>query len=89
MKTYRDTQPEAFTLYRIKINNKAKPTNKKIIMNFKKHLGWIIAGAVVLLLVVWCVTGYNGLVSMDEKVSNNWQTWRHSISVAPTSYRTL
>ncbi len=41
-------------------------------MNFKKHLGWIIAGAVVLLLVVWCVTGYNGLVSMDEKVSNNW-----------------
>lgn len=72
MKTYRDTQPEAFTLNRIKINNKAKPTNKKIIMNFKKHLGWIIAGAVVLLLVVWCVTGYNGLVSMDEKVSNNW-----------------
>lgn len=72
MKTYRDTQPEAFTLNKIKINNKAKPTNKKIIMNFKKNLGWIIAGAVVLLLVVWCVTGYNGLVSMDEKVSNNW-----------------
>ena len=41
-------------------------------MNFKKHLGWIIAGAVVLLLVVWCVTGYNGLVSMDEKVNGNW-----------------
>ena len=34
MKTYRDTQPDAFTLNKIKINNKAKPTNKKIIMNF-------------------------------------------------------
>lgn len=41
-------------------------------MNIKKHLGWIIAAAVVLILIVWAVSGYNGLVTMDEKVSNSW-----------------
>lgn len=41
-------------------------------MNLKKHLGWIIAGAIVVVLVLWCVTGYNGLVSKDEMVSNKW-----------------
>jgi len=41
-------------------------------MNIKKHLGWIIAAAVVLILVVWAVSGYNGLVTMDERVSNSW-----------------
>lgn len=41
-------------------------------MNIKKHLGWIIAAAVVLIIVVWAVSGYNGMVSMDEKVSNSW-----------------
>lgn len=41
-------------------------------MNVKKHLGWIIAAAVVLVLVVWCVSGYNGLVTMEESVSNSW-----------------
>jgi len=41
-------------------------------MNIKKHLGWIIAAVVVLILVVWAVSGYNGLVTMDERVSNSW-----------------
>lgn len=41
-------------------------------MNVKKHLGWIIAAAVVLILVVWCVSGYNGLVAMEESVGNSW-----------------
>lgn len=41
-------------------------------MKAKKHLGWIIAGAIVVVLVIWCVTGYNGLVSMDEQVANSW-----------------
>ena len=41
-------------------------------MNVKKHLGWIIAGAVVVILLLWCVTGYNGLVSMDEQVAGKW-----------------
>ena len=41
-------------------------------MNVKKHLGWIITGAVVLVLAVWCISGYNGLVSMDEDVAGKW-----------------
>ena len=41
-------------------------------MNVKKHLGWIIAGAVVLILLLWSVSGYNGLVSMDEQVAGKW-----------------
>lgn len=41
-------------------------------MNVKKHLGWIIAGAVVLILLLWSVSGYNDLVSMDEQVAGKW-----------------
>ena len=42
-------------------------------MNKKpKHLGWIIAGVVVLLLLFWGVGSYNGLVGQDEEVSNKW-----------------
>lgn len=41
-------------------------------MKKKNHLGWIIAGAVVLVLAIWCMSAYNTLVSMDEKVSSNW-----------------
>lgn len=40
--------------------------------NKPKHLGWIIAGAVILVLVLWGVGGYNGLVNMDEEVNNKW-----------------
>lgn len=32
----------------------------------------IILIVVVALLTVWTITGYNGLVSMDEKVANEW-----------------
>ena len=32
----------------------------------------LIIIAVVAVLAIWAVTGYNGLVSMDEKVSNQW-----------------
>ena len=38
----------------------------------KKHYGIIAAVAVVLLLVLWAVSGYNTLVTMDEQVSNKW-----------------
>lgn len=41
-------------------------------MKTKKNLGWIIAGAVVVVIVLWGIGGYNGMVSMDEKVSNSW-----------------
>ena len=40
--------------------------------NRPKHLGWIIAGVVVLVLVLWGVSGYNGLVNQDEEVNNKW-----------------
>ncbi len=41
-------------------------------MKNKKNKGWIIAGAVLAVLVLWGVTGYNGLVGMDEEVQNKW-----------------
>ena len=41
-------------------------------MKSKKHLGWIIAGAIVVVVLLWGVTGYNGLVTMDEGVQNQW-----------------
>ena len=42
-------------------------------MNKKpKHLGWIIVGVVVLVLLFWGIGGYNGLVSQDEEVNNKW-----------------
>lgn len=42
-------------------------------MNKKpKHLGWIIAGVVVLLLLFWGIGSYNGLVGQDEEVNNKW-----------------
>ena len=42
-------------------------------MNQKpKNLGWIVAGVAIVLLVLWGVGGYNGLVSMDEEVNNKW-----------------
>lgn len=41
----------------------------------------IIILVVLALLVIWGVTGYNGLVTMDE---NNGQTLKHNISAVPT-----
>lgn len=41
-------------------------------MKNKKHFGWIIVAVVALFLVLWAVSGYNGLVALDETVSNSW-----------------
>lgn len=41
-------------------------------MNVKKHLGWIIPVAVVVLIVMWAVGGYNGMVTLDEGVQGKW-----------------
>ena len=38
----------------------------------KKKLGLVITLAVVAVIVIWGVSGYNGLVSMDEGVQNKW-----------------
>ena len=34
-----------------------------------KQLGRIIAGVVILVIALWGISGYNGLVSMDEEVN--------------------
>lgn len=42
-------------------------------MNFiKKNLGLVITIAIVAVVLIWGVSGYNGLVSMDEGVQNKW-----------------
>nr|WP_216655770.1 LemA family protein [Xylanibacter muris] len=41
-------------------------------MDIKKHLGWIIAGGIIVVLLLWGITGYNGMVSMDEGVQGKW-----------------
>lgn len=41
-------------------------------MNKPKILTAIIIAAVALLLVLWGVSGYNGIVEMDENVNNQW-----------------
>ena len=38
----------------------------------KKRLGLIITLAIVAVVLIWGVSGYNGLVSMDEGVQNKW-----------------
>ena len=40
-----------------------KKSNKKV---------WIIAGVVILVIALWGISGYNGLVSMDENVNGKW-----------------
>ena len=41
-------------------------------MNKPKNLTAIIIAAVALLLVLWGVSGYNGIVELDENVNNHW-----------------
>ena len=41
-------------------------------MNIKKNLGWIIPVGIIVILVIWAIRGYNGMVEMDEQVQNKW-----------------
>lgn len=41
-------------------------------MNIKKNLGWIIPVAILVIVVLWGISGYNGMVTMDEGVQNKW-----------------
>ena len=41
-------------------------------MNIKKNLGWIIPVGIIVILVIWAISGYNGMVEMDEQVQNKW-----------------
>ena len=38
----------------------------------KKNLGLVITIGIIAITVMWCISGYNGLVSMDEGVQNKW-----------------
>lgn len=38
----------------------------------KKNKGLIITVVVIALVAIWSISSYNGLVSMDENVSNQW-----------------
>ena len=41
-------------------------------MNIKKNLGWIIPVGILVVVVLWAIGGYNGMVEMDEQVQNSW-----------------
>ena len=41
-------------------------------MNIKKNLGWMIPVGILVLVVLWAIGGYNGMVKMDEQVQNSW-----------------
>lgn len=41
-------------------------------MKGTRNIGLIALAAIVLILVVWGCSGYNGLVKQDEKVKNAW-----------------
>lgn len=41
-------------------------------MKNPKHLGWLIVGAFVVVVAMWAIGGYNGLVGLDEGVQNQW-----------------
>ena len=41
-------------------------------MNIKKNLGWIIPVGILVVIVLWAIGGYNGMVKMDEQVQNSW-----------------
>ena len=41
-------------------------------MNIKKNLGWIIPVGILVLVGLWAIGGYNGMVKMDEQVQNSW-----------------
>ena len=41
-------------------------------MNLKKQLGWIIPVVILVVIIMWAISGYNGMVSMDESVQGKW-----------------
>lgn len=41
-------------------------------MNIKKHLKWIVPVAIVVIVIMWAVGAYNGMVILDEGVQGKW-----------------
>ena len=49
-----------------------KPSNNKLTTNYTMKKSTIAILAVLAVIVVWAIGGYNGLVKSDEKVSEAW-----------------
>lgn len=62
-------------------------------MQKKKYTGLIIAGAVILLLVIFMVNTYNSLVKKDEKVKQQWSevqsTYQRRLDLVPNLVNTV
>jgi LemA protein len=41
-------------------------------MKGRRNLGWLVIGAIVVILLLWGCGGYNGLVSSDQNVKKVW-----------------
>ena len=41
-------------------------------MSIKKNLGWIIPVGILVVVGLWAIGGYNGMVKTDEQVQNSW-----------------
>ncbi|MES2213616.1 MAG: LemA family protein [Patescibacteria group bacterium] len=46
-----------------------EPTNKNF---FQRHTGWIIVIAIIVLLVGWAVSSYNGFVRQNAQIDAQW-----------------
>lgn len=59
----------------------------------KKNKGLIITVVVIALVAIWGISSYNGLVSMDENVSNSWANvetqYQHRSDLIPNLVNTV
>jgi LemA protein len=56
-------------------------------MRQKKFSGYIVGGAILLILVIWIITSYNSLVKKQEKVKQQWSevqnTYQRRLDLIP------
>jgi LemA protein len=38
----------------------------------QKYKGWVIAGVIIVLVVLWAVGAYNGFITQNEKITAQW-----------------
>lgn len=38
----------------------------------KKYIPWIVIGGVLLILIIWIASGYNGMLTSEQEVDNKW-----------------
>ena len=56
-------------------------------MQQKKFSGYIVGGAILLVLAIWTITSYNAFVNIQEKVKLQWSevqnTYQRRIDLIP------